>query len=55
VAEMATISTVTRLSESAIINAAPEAIWKTLGDFAAITKWHPQVGDCVMEDGGPGD
>lgn len=47
--------TATRISDSAIIDAAPESIWKTLRDFSTIARWHPEVQDCLIEDGPPAD
>jgi Polyketide cyclase / dehydrase and lipid transport len=52
---MTTSVTVTRISDSAIIDASPELIWKTLRDFGAIAQWHPDVRDCAIEGGGPAD
>src|SRR5262249_3975397 len=52
---MPTATTITRLSDSTVINVAPEVIWRTLRDFGALIKWHPDVRDCVIEDGGSGD
>jgi Polyketide cyclase / dehydrase and lipid transport len=47
--------TVTRLSDSAIIDAGPELIWKTLRDFSTIARWHPVVQDCIIEGDGLAD
>jgi hypothetical protein len=47
--------TVTRLSDSAIIDAGPELIWKTLRDFSAIARWHLAVQDCIIEGDGLAD
>ncbi len=52
---MTTSVTVTRISDSAIIDASPELIWKTLRDFSTIAQWHPAVQDCVIEGGGVAD
>ncbi len=52
---MTTSVTVTRISDSAIIDAPPELIWKILRDFSSIAQWHPEVQDCLIEDGGPSD
>jgi uncharacterized protein YndB with AHSA1/START domain len=47
--------TVTRLSDSAIIDAPRELIWKTLRDFSTIARWHPDVQDCIIEGDGFAD
>jgi len=47
--------TLTRICDSAIIDAPTESIWKTLRDFGSIARWHPAVRDCLIEGGGPGD
>ena len=52
---MTTSVTVTRISDGVIIDARPELLWKTLRDFSTIAKWHPEVQDCLIEDGGPSD
>lgn len=28
----------------------PEVIWKTIGDFGVIHKWHPAVSTCTVEE-----
>jgi Polyketide cyclase / dehydrase and lipid transport len=47
--------TVTRISDRAIIEAPPALIWTTLRDFSNVALWHPDVKDCLMKGGEPGD
>ena len=49
------IMTITRVSDSAIILASPETIWKTMRDFNNIALWHTDVRSSQIEDGGSGD
>jgi hypothetical protein len=32
--------------------AAPDAVWKKIGDFCGIASWHPVIEKCVLSDGG---
>jgi hypothetical protein len=46
---------VTRVSETTVIEGDPSPLWAILRDFSNVARWHPDVKDCVIEDGGPGD
>ncbi len=41
--------------EGLSLKARPDKLWAVLRDFSNISKWHPDVKDCVLEGGGPGD
>ncbi len=45
----------TRVSETTVIEGDPSPLWAILRDFSNVARWHPDVKDCVIEDGGPGD
>jgi hypothetical protein len=32
--------------------AAPDAVWKKIGDFCGIASWHPVIEKCELSDGG---
>ncbi|MCV5950187.1 SRPBCC family protein, partial [Escherichia coli] len=32
-----------KISQSIMIKASPDAVWKVAGDFAGIGRWHPAV------------
>ena len=46
---------VTRVSETTVIEGDPSRLWAILRDFSNVARWHPDVKDSVIEDGGPGD
>ncbi|MFF0559396.1 SRPBCC family protein [Streptomyces sp. NPDC004266] len=40
------------LERSAVVPAAPDAVWALIGDFGALADWHPHVPPSTLEDGG---
>lgn len=38
------------VAKSATVAAVPAAVWKTIGDFCDIGKWHPAVESCTPSD-----
>lgn len=40
------------LTYKATLTAAPDAVWKKIGDFCGIASWHPAIEKCVLSDGG---
>jgi hypothetical protein len=46
---------ITRISETVVIPANAQALWKTVRNFSNIALWHRDVRDSTLEDGGPGD
>jgi uncharacterized protein YndB with AHSA1/START domain len=38
------------LTKSIDIDAAPEAVWKTIGEFCGIASWHPSVEKCALSE-----
>ncbi|MFI8910289.1 SRPBCC family protein [Streptomyces sp. NPDC053513] len=40
------------LERSAVVPAAPDAVWAVVGDFGALADWHPHVPPSTLEDGG---
>ncbi|MEU2233761.1 SRPBCC family protein [Streptomyces vietnamensis] len=40
------------LERSAVLPAAPAAVWAVVGDFGALADWHPHVPPSTLEDGG---
>ncbi|WP_430911589.1 SRPBCC family protein [Methylobacterium sp. sgz302541] len=40
-----------KIDQSITIAAKPEAVWKVVGDFAAIDRWHPDVAKSEGSDG----
>jgi hypothetical protein len=48
-------STLTRIFDATILDVPPELIWETLRDFGGIVWSHPDVRDCLIEDGSSGN
>ena len=44
----------THVASSAIIEAPVDAVWALLKDFKNVSRWHPDVRESRMEDGGTG-
>ncbi|GGU81604.1 hypothetical protein GCM10010275_15690 [Streptomyces litmocidini] len=40
------------LERSAVVPAAPDAVWAVIGDFGALADWHPHVPPSTLEGGG---
>ena len=38
------------LTKSINIDAAPETVWKTIGEFCGIADWHPSVEKCALSE-----
>ncbi len=38
------------LTKSIDIDAAPETVWKTIGEFCGIAGWHPSVAKCALSE-----
>ena len=38
------------VSKETEVNAAPDKVWSTVGDFCAIADWHPAVASCEESD-----
>lgn len=41
------------LSRSVDVKGTPASVWSMIGPFCAIKDWHPAIGSCVEEGGGP--
>ncbi|MFJ7961499.1 SRPBCC family protein [Streptomyces sp. NPDC096319] len=40
------------LERSAVLPAAPDAVWAVVGEFGALADWHPHLPPSTIEDGG---
>ncbi len=44
-----------RVYISSVIDAPAERVWERIRDFNALTRWHPRIRDCRIENGEPSD
>ncbi|MFF9424792.1 SRPBCC family protein [Streptomyces sp. NPDC014746] len=43
------------LERSAVLPAAPDAVWAVVGGFGTLADWHPHLPPCALEDGAAPD